>query len=88
MLTAFGRDPRYVYAASRMGGAAGYNQTGFDWTIVTYDRETGETATRAGAGAVNSGSMRTVPVNHSADPRFEGCEPARVMFIVVLTSCC
>ena len=38
-----------MYAASRNGGAAGYNQTGFDWTIVAYDRETGETTTRAGA---------------------------------------
>jgi hypothetical protein len=28
-----------------------------------------------------------VPVNQSAGPRVEGCEPARVMFIVVLTSC-
>ena len=46
---AFGKDSRYVYAASRNGGAAGYNQTGFDWTIVAYDRETGETTTRAGA---------------------------------------
>jgi len=46
---AFGKDSRYVYAASRNGGAAGYNQTNFDWTIVTYDRETGETAPRAAA---------------------------------------
>src|SRR5262245_19240857 len=38
----------------------------------------------AGAGAVNSGSIRTVPVNQSADPLLEGCEPARVMFMVVL----
>ena len=47
---AFGTDARYVYVSSRMGGAAGYNQTGFDWTIVTYDRETGETALRAAQG--------------------------------------
>ncbi len=46
---AFGKDSRYVYAASRNGGAAGYNQTGFDWTIVAYDRETGETTPRAAA---------------------------------------
>jgi Tol biopolymer transport system component len=46
----FGNDARYVYASSRMGGAAGYNQTGFDWTIVTYDRQTGETALRAAQG--------------------------------------
>jgi len=45
-----GSNGRYIYAASRMGGAAGYNQTGFDWTIVAYDRETGETTQRAGAG--------------------------------------
>ncbi|HEX6048291.1 MAG TPA: amidohydrolase family protein [Gemmatimonadaceae bacterium] len=46
---AFGADSRYIYAASRNGGAAGYNQTGFDWTIVAYDRETGETTPRAAA---------------------------------------
>jgi len=46
---AFGKDSRYIYAASRNGGAAGYNQTGFDWTIVAYDRETGETTPRAAA---------------------------------------
>ena len=46
---AFGKDPRYVYVSSRMGGAAGYNQTGFDWQIVVYDRQTGETAPRAAA---------------------------------------
>ena len=44
---AFGKDGRYVYVSSRMGGAAGYNQTGFDWTVVAYDRETGETSARA-----------------------------------------
>ncbi len=47
---AFGKDNRYVYVSSRMGGAAGYNQTGFDWTIVSYDRETGETTQRARMG--------------------------------------
>ena len=47
---AFGKDPRYVYASSRNGGAAGYNQTGFDWRVVAYDRETGETSLRALAG--------------------------------------
>src|SRR3954453_21330446 len=35
--------------------------------------------TRAGAGAVKSGSMRTVPVNHSAGPLPDGFDPARVM---------
>ncbi|MDQ3950293.1 MAG: amidohydrolase, partial [Gemmatimonadota bacterium] len=43
----FGKDPRYVYSSSRMGGAAGYNQTGFDWQVVVYDRQTGETQPRA-----------------------------------------
>src|SRR6185369_3403202 len=38
-------------------------------------------AARAGAGAANSGSIRTVPVNQSAGPLLEGCEPARVTFI-------
>src|ERR1700761_3704411 len=31
--------------------------------------------TRAGSGASNSGSMRTVPVKYSADPLLEFCEP-------------
>src|SRR3989454_6637771 len=35
--------------------------------------------TRAGSGAWNSGSMRTVPVNHSAGPMPDGCEPLRLM---------
>src|SRR5438105_171005 len=34
---------------------------------------------RAGAVAGNSGSMRTVPVNHAAGPLPEGCEPVRLM---------
>ena len=46
---AFGKDSRYIYASSRNGGAAGYNQTSFDWTVVAYDRETGETTPRAAA---------------------------------------
>ncbi|MDF1504723.1 amidohydrolase, partial [Roseisolibacter sp. H3M3-2] len=46
---AFGPDARYVYAASRNGGAAGYNQTAFDWQVTVYDRETGQTAPRTGA---------------------------------------
>ena len=36
---------------------------------------------RAGAFAWNKGSMRTVPVNQSADPLLEGCEPLRLMSI-------
>src|ERR687894_83935 len=43
----FGKDARYVYSSSRMGGAGGYNQTGFDWQVVVYDRQTGETQPRA-----------------------------------------
>src|SRR5437870_4577790 len=31
--------------------------------------------TRAGSGASNSGSMRTVPVKYSVDPLVELCEP-------------
>src|SRR3954467_6176506 len=38
-------------------------------------------ATRAGVGAVNSGSMRTVPVNQSAGPLPEGFEPLRAISI-------
>ena len=34
--------------------------------------------TRAGSGAWNSGSMRTVPVKYSAGPLPEGCEPLRL----------
>src|SRR5438552_12229815 len=41
-------------------------------------------STRAGSGAWNSGSMRTVPVKYSSGPFPEGCEPARLMSIVVL----
>src|SRR5918993_5915848 len=38
-------------------------------------------AARAGTGASNSGSMRTVPVNHSAGPLADGCEPLRLISI-------
>ena len=41
-------------------------------------------ATRAGSGGLNSGSMRTVPVNHSAGPLPEGCEPLRLISIASL----
>src|SRR5437660_12891470 len=37
--------------------------------------------TRAGSGALNSGSMRTVPVNHSAGPFPDGCVPFRLISI-------
>ena len=37
--------------------------------------------TRAGSGAWNSGSIRTVPVNQSAGPLPEGCEPIRLISI-------
>src|SRR6187401_212991 len=36
---------------------------------------------RPGTGASNSGSMRTVPVNHSAGPLADGCEPLRLISI-------
>jgi hypothetical protein len=38
---------------------------------------------RAGAGASNSGSRRTVPVNHSAGPALDGCVPFRLISISV-----
>src|SRR5213595_1177135 len=40
--------------------------------------------TRAGVGASNSGSIRTVPVNQSAGPLPDGCEPHRLMSICFL----
>src|SRR5438477_6817868 len=42
--------------------------------------------TRAGSGASNSGSMRTVPVNQSAGPLVELCEPHLFIFIFDLSS--
>ena len=41
-------------------------------------------ATRAGAAAWNRGSMRTVPVNQSPGPLLDGCEPMRLISIIVL----
>src|SRR5207247_848889 len=38
-------------------------------------------ATRAGSAAWNNGSMRTVPVNQSAGPLPDGCEPGLLMSI-------
>src|SRR5829696_4180031 len=38
-------------------------------------------AARAGTGASNNGSTRTVPVNHSAGPFADGCEPLRLISI-------
>src|SRR5260221_3215624 len=40
--------------------------------------------TRPGAGASNSGSIRTVPVNQSAGPLPDGREPLRLMSICLL----
>src|ERR1700676_947635 len=37
--------------------------------------------TRAGSGASNSGSMRTLPVNQSAGPSPDGCEPLLLISI-------
>src|SRR5687767_5590121 len=39
---------------------------------------------RAGSGASNNGSIRTLPVKYSAGPLVEGCEPHRRRFIVNL----
>ena len=38
--------------------------------------------TRAGSVPLNGESIRTVPVNQSAGPLLEGCEPTRMMFII------
>src|SRR5215475_406821 len=40
---------------------------------------TWDPTTRAGSGAWKRGSMRTEPVNQSAGPLPEGCEPARLI---------
>src|SRR5205823_4320674 len=40
--------------------------------------------TRAGSGALNSGSIRTVPVNHSAGPLPDGCVPFRLISIAIV----
>src|SRR5205814_5352401 len=41
--------------------------------------------TRAGSGASNSGSMRTVPVNQSDGPLPDGCEPTLLISILILS---
>src|ERR1044071_2561382 len=41
---------------------------------------------RAGSGASNKESMRTVPVKYSAGPLPEGCEPLLLMFTVEFLS--
>src|SRR6516225_4288348 len=38
--------------------------------------------TRDGSAAANSGSIRTLPVNHSSGPLLEGCEPLRLSSMV------
>src|SRR3954467_11595270 len=38
-------------------------------------------ATRAGVGAWNSGSIRTVPLNQSTGPLLDACEPLLVICI-------
>jgi hypothetical protein len=38
-------------------------------------------AARAGTGASKNRSMRTVPVNHSAGPFADGCEPLHLISI-------
>src|SRR6184192_3910882 len=37
--------------------------------------------TRAGSGASNNGSIRTLPVNQSAGPSVETCEPLLLIFM-------
>src|SRR5579885_2380963 len=44
------------------------------------------TRTRAGSGASNSGSMRTVPVKYSVGPLPEGCEPILLISIFCIPS--
>ena len=39
--------------------------------------------TRAGAFAWNKGSMRTVPINQSAGPLLDGCEPTLLISMVI-----
>src|SRR5213595_2208556 len=43
--------------------------------------------TRAGSGASNSGSIRTLPVNQSAGPLLEGCEPLLLISIFSIHPC-
>src|SRR5439155_12240362 len=43
--------------------------------------------TRAGSGASNSGSIRTLPVNQSAGPLLEGCEPLLLISIFSIPPC-
>src|SRR4051812_42576588 len=44
---------------------------------------TSAAAVRAGAIGWKSGSMRTVPVNHSAGPLFDGCVPILLISILL-----
>src|SRR5207253_3894006 len=44
--------------------------------------------TRAGSGASNRGSTRTVPVKYSAGPLPEGCEPLLLMSICCIPPFC
>src|ERR1043166_3655984 len=43
--------------------------------------------TRAGSGASNNGSIRTLPVNHSAAPFVGCCEPALLISIYKVIAC-
>jgi hypothetical protein len=43
--------------------------------------------TREGAGALLSGSIRTVPVKYSSGPFIEGCEPTRLSCMLFLSFC-
>jgi hypothetical protein len=42
-------------------------------------------ATRAGSVPLNGESIRTVPVNQSAGPLLEGCEPLRLISIILIS---
>ena len=39
----------------------------------------------AGAGAWNNGSIRTVPVNQSAGPLVDGCEPVLLISMLIFS---
>src|SRR5206468_5855688 len=43
-------------------------------------------ATHAGSGAWNRGSIRTVPVNQSVGPLFDGCDPLLFISIFFLST--
>ena len=72
---AAGRDDQRLAERMRVPGGAGAGLEG-----------DARRPTRAGSGGRNSGSIRTVPVNQSAGPLPEGCEPLRLISIDFLRS--